>query len=301
MKRLLTFLLVVLTAAPAVSQVLETFPDILINRWDKQTESRWQHTVATTPTTPNYFHTLLDNRDQKPMIGTEPLSIHFETQRKEFDPSIPADGDIKAHLVNNTDSALRLVFRRWQTLPTDQWLSSVCFGDLCYISFVDSLPWSDNYPYFELPAKGETIFKLAVNAPAGSTDSLIAYIRFDILNTPEVDSVGYYLVAVAKEQNSIGSTSIDSRFSIRSIFPSPLVNGNSIKVKLMSPAHTGYSYTIYDNLGREVAFGSTRQQLNFGENTIEINELDGLVNGSYLLRIKSSNGASDAIPFQVIK
>lgn len=299
MKTILSFLLLAIFAMASTAQEVR-----IINRVDKQSDQRWKHEVSSSVTAAgaidNSTFVLFDKERnlQTPTGLTGAYSITFNEQNIEFTSG--TSGNIKGHLVNHTDSTLRLVFHRWQSLPNDEWNSSVCFGDACYIYFVDSLPWG-NIEYYEFPAKAEAEFKLTVYAPDGANDSMTAYIQIQAINTTSDDSIGFFLGAKAIPLESVGTSQIRPNFKIQSIYPSPLVSGSSIKVKLTSPQSAGYSYAIFDNLGREVAFGSTRHQLMIGENTVEISSLDGLLTGSYLLRIKFNGGGSDAIPFQVIR
>lgn len=301
MKSIYSFLLAVLFAATTFAQGVSV-PDYLINRVDAQNGERWQHSVnftigaSTAPSTP----VLLDKvrPAQKPAQQNNSFSISFPSQTIEFTGG--GVGNVKAHLINTTDSTIRLVFRRWQTLPNEEWNSSVCFGDACYIYFVDSLPWG-NIEFYEFPARAEAEFKLAVFAPEGANDSMSAYIRIQAINTTDDDSIGFFLVAKAIPLESISGSNTKTNFKIESVYPSPLVSGSSLKVKLSAPQNAGYTYAIFDNLGREVAYGSTRQHLLVGDNTVEITSLEGLVTGSYLLRVKFNGGGSDAIPFQVIR
>lgn len=307
MKTILSLLILAVFATASSAQMIfigeppTVTPDL--NRLDKQSEQRWQHEVSASVlargAVDNSTPVLLDkDRNlQTPASQDQSFSIHFTDQVIEFEGT---SGNIKAHLINNTDDTLHLVFRRRQLLPNDQWSSSVCFGDLCYLSFVDSLPWG-TIPYYEFLPKAEAEFKLAVYVPEGADDSMAAYITIQSINTASQDSVGFFLAAIAKPQSSVGTSDTKPNFKIQSIYPSPLVSGSSLKVKLTAPENAGYSYTVFDNLGREVAFGSTRHQLMIGDNTVEISSLDGLVTGSYLLRIKFNGGGSDAIPFQVIR
>jgi hypothetical protein len=306
MKTLLSLLLLAICVSGSFAQVMigtnETPTSILVNRLDSQTGQRWEHVVSSSigatgaTNTPVLFDK--ERNLQTPANHDESFSIHFPSQVIEFKSG--TIGNIKAHLVNNTDDTLHLVFRRWQSLPNESWNSSVCFGDLCYIYLVDSLPWS-TIPYYEFLPHAEAEFKLAVYAPKGADDSMGAYIRIQALNTPDQDTVGFFVAAKATPQSSVGQSDTKLNFKIQSIYPSPLVSGSALKVKLTAPENAGYSYTVFDNLGREVAFGSTRQQLLIGDNTVEISSLEGLVTGSYLLRIKFNGGGSDAIPFQVIR
>ena len=303
MKTILSLLLLAVFATASFAQVVTGTTDNsdkLINRLDNQSDQRWEHSVSFSIAAANNGPVLFDKERnlQTPTGLTGAYSITFNEQNIEFTSG--TSGNIKGHLVNHTDSTLRLVFHRWQSLPNDEWNSSVCFGDACYIYFVDSLPWG-NIEYYEFPAKAEAEFKLTVYAPDGANDSMTAYIQIQAINTTSDDSIGFFLGAKAIPLESVGTSQIRPNFKIQSIYPSPLVSGSSIKVKLTSPQSAGYSYAIFDNLGREVAFGSTRHQLMIGENTVEISSLDGLLTGSYLLRIKFNGGGSDAIPFQVIR
>jgi hypothetical protein len=306
MKTLLSLLLIAACATGSFAQVMvgTSAPDILINRLDKQSDERWEHEVSSSVlakgSIDNSTPVLFDKERnlQTPANHDESFSMHFTDQVIEFESG--NIGNIKAHLVNNTDDTLKLIFHRWQTLPNDSWNSSVCFGTLCYASWVDSLPWGINQ-YYAFPPRGEAEFKLTVYAPEDANDSMIAYIRIQAINTPNQDSVGFLLAAKAAPLESVGTSTPKLSFNIQSVYPSPLVSGSSLKVKLTAPDNAGYSYTIFDNLGREVAFGSTRHQLMVGENTVEISSLDGLLTGSYMLRMKFNGGGSDAIPFQVIR
>jgi hypothetical protein len=302
MKTILSFLLLAVCATASFAQEPVFDRYVLINRLDKQSDQRWEHSVSFTiaPTADNNTPVLFDKKRniQTPAQDIGAFSIHYGSTDTVFTGG--AVCNMSAHLYNNTDSILHLVFHRWQTLPNDTWFSSVCFGDACYLARVDSLPWGF-IEYYEFPPHSETIFKLALYAPEDANDSMDAYIRIQAINTKPDDTVGFFLSAKAVPQSSVGASNAKTSFKIQSVYPSPLVSGSPLKVKLTAPDNAGYSYTIFDNLGREVAFGSTRHQLMIGENTVEISSLDGLVTGSYLLRVKFGGGGSDAIPFQVIR
>lgn len=306
MKTILLFLLLAVFATASFAQEPILDMDVRINRFDKQDGQRWQHEISSSVTAVSSIRNngmILFDKERPVQTSANhgaTFSFTFTTDQSiTFTPGQPGNS-IKAHLVNHTDSTLKLVFRRWQTLPNSSWFTNVCFGDLCYIDFVDSLPWG-SIEYYEFPAKAEAEFKLLINAPEGANDSMSAYIRIQAINTTDEDSVGFFLVAKAKPLESVGASNAKTSFKIQSVYPSPLVSGSSLRVKLTSPESAGYSYMVFDNLGREAAFGSTRQQLMIGENTVEITSLDGLVTGSYLLRVKFNGGSSDAIPFQVIR
>lgn len=306
MKKALLSLLLAVFATASFAQNPISDEDVIVNRLDKQGDQRWKHEISTSVaavslSNDNGIVSLDTERPlQTPANHGATFSFTFTTNQSiTFTPGQPGNS-IKAHLVNHTDSTLKLVFRRWQTLPNDSWFTNVCFGDLCYIHFVDSLPWG-SIEYYEFPGNSEAEFKLLINAPEDANDSMSAYIRIQAINTTDEDSVGFFLSAKAMPQSSVGTSNVKTTFKIQSVYPSPLVSGSSLKVKLTAPENAGYSYAIFDNLGREAAFGLSSHELMTGENTVEITSLDGLVTGSYLLRVKFNGGGTDAIPFQVIR
>jgi hypothetical protein len=209
-------------------------------------------------------------------------------------------GAIEGTIKNLTHDQLNIVFRRWQFLPNANWSTTVCL-DQCYADFVDSLPWGIT-EYSPIPPDGSIPFILHFYSPDNSTDSATAYIRLAAAGSTEDDTVGMWFKGVASLPSAVHHSNASANgYKISSVYPSPLISGSSIKAKIYSPQSTTYSYSIFDAVGREVAYGSTRHRLLIGDNTIEITSLEGLTAGNYILRFNFQGGGSDAYPFQVIK
>ena len=136
---------------------------------------------------------------------------------------------------------------------------------------------------------------LPVFASAQTTGRLINRIDRQNGSTPKGVLNGQDAVQDNKPKQAVTNPKIVA------IYPTPLVQGSSIKVKVSSPRESNLSYSIYDALGRVVALGVTRQHIGIGDNTVSISTLDGLVNGSYLLKLNFGDGSSDTHFFQVLR
>ena len=135
-------------------------------------------------------------------------------------------------------------------------------------------------------------------------DSVVDYIRFTALSGDPGDTVSFILKGVINMPEGVSdqqNKSLSSHPKIKAVYPSPLVSGNEIKVKISSPRENSLSYSIYDGIGRVVALGVPRQRLNLGDNTIGINSLEGLTAGSYMLKLSFGDGSSDTYFFQVMR
>jgi hypothetical protein len=115
------------------------------------------------------------------------------------------------------------------------------------------------------------------------------------------DTIGLWVSAVYRGEASVATDNQVKRSTIRSIYPSPLLSGNSINVSVESLREASYRYSIYDPFGREVAFGTSQRRLFSGTNQFNISSLEGLNSGSYLLKLSFSDGTSDAYPFTVLR
>ena len=243
--------------------------------------------------------------------GTTPL-LHQPTPQSESSFSITmTDGNtlsfksgtlgvLMGTIHNLTLAPVRIKFIRSHLRLSPFWTSSICFGANCYAPKTDSI---DDDAAYEVPPNGDPgEFRLNIECPAKASDSSIDYIRFIAVGT--TDTMTLILIAKATPQagvNDLQPKQLGANPKITSIYPSPLVQGSSIKVKVTSPRESSISYSIFDNVGREVGLGATRQHIGLGDNTIEIRSLDGLANGSYMLKLKFSDGSSDTHFFQVLK
>jgi hypothetical protein len=140
--------------------------------------------------------------------------------------------------------------------------------------------------------------------PANPTvsDSIVDYVKFvassgDPADTLGVMFVGTYAYSGVEQGKAVGADPA----KIVSIYPSPLISGNSVHAKVASPREMNFSYSIIDALGREVGFGMSHQRLLQGDNTLEISELTGLLNGSYTLKFSFGDGSMDSHLFQIMR
>jgi hypothetical protein len=279
MKTTIVILLFCLTALQAAAQTMVSNGQHLINRADNQ---------------------LGKTSGLKIIVDRQSVDRSFDVNVEEKRIEFTAGDYVSFHgmMENKSSEVLQMNFYRHQVLPSDEWSSSVCFGIMCYMQSVDSLP---PHSYYEFQPGEKSEFKVALTSAPNKTDSIVIYLKIAAMNTTEGDTIGFWLVGVAQGDQSVGaSTANDAR--ILSVYPSPMMTGSSIRASVRVPEYTGYSYSIFDINGREVAFGNSGHQLLPGENTIEIGELDGLASGSYLLRMKFGNTyGSDAVSFSVIR
>jgi len=135
------------------------------------------------------------------------------------------------------------------------------------------------------------------------SDTLIDYVKLTALTGDPGDTVSFSVKTVFTPQLSVQTEQRQniSGPSITAIYPSPLVQGNSLKVRVFSPRDCSFSYLIYDAISRVVGFGVTRQHINLGDNTIDISSLEGLSNGGYMLKLNFGDGSSDSHFFQVVR
>lgn len=285
MKTFVTFIVLLAIASSGFAQ-----DRTLINRVDRQTgepAARIHHQVTSVPASGQQksFSILMD----------EP---RIEVGKMDYQ-------SIHGTLTNLSSDSVRLVFVRNQDrenvidiLDSPGWSTGICFGNLCYLNSVSSIPPEQA---FVLEPGGTTEFKLAVSTNLKEDDSINVHVLLtDVSGTPD-DTIGLWMTAVYRADASVAAGRQVKRSTIRSIYPSPLLNGSSINVSVESAREASYRYSIYDPFGREVAFGTSQRRLASGINQFHISSLEGLNSGSYLLKLSFSDGSSDAYPFTVIR
>ncbi len=210
-------------------------------------------------------------------------------------------GDVTYQIIqikNNTDSTIILnVYRTHHHLPV-QWTSSICSPITCYPAGRDTLP-----EFVFAPGATAVEYILNIYCPAFTfADSIVDELVF-VAQTGNVnDSVhGTYVGAVTPLQGVEPNKTISIQSKILSVYPSPLIDGNAIRVKINSPREQSFTYSIIDEIGKEVAFGSTHQRLTVGDNTCQIGELNGLAKGNYILKFTFADGTADTRMFQIAR
>lgn len=291
MKKLL---IIILLLVPVLVSAQE---HVLINRIDDQTGVLIQKTMGEMEKTGDRYTLLIQSSPQ----SGKSFNIVMGNTVINFDPGVttPLSGGIS----NLTIQPVQIIFHRTHLhLPSSDWTSSVCFGVNCFAPFVDSI--SPSSAYILDPANHGTFVMNFNSQDVSHVDSIVDYIRFTALSGDPGDTLSFILKAITNQQNLVLDQQPKvflSHPKIKSVYPSPLVSGNQIKVKVTSPRENSLSYSIYDGIGRTVALGVTKQRLIIGDNTIGINSLDGLTNGSYMLKLSFGDGSSDTYFFQVMK
>ncbi len=291
MKKLL---IIILLLVPVLVSAQE---HVLINRIDDQTGVLIQKAMGEMEKTGDRYTLLIQSSPQ----SGKSFNIVMGNTVINFDPGVttPLSGGIS----NLTIQPVQIIFHRTHLhLPSSDWTSSVCFGVNCFAPFVDSI--SPSSAYILDPANHGTFVMNFNSQDVSHVDSIVDYIRFTALSGDPGDTLSFILKAITNQQNLVLDQQPKvflSHPKIKSVYPSPLLSGNQINVKVASPRENSLSYSIYDGIGRTVALGVTKQHLIIGDNTIGINSLDGLTNGSYMLKLSFGDGSSDTYFFQVMK
>jgi hypothetical protein len=211
--------------------------------------------------------------------------------------------EIQGTLTNFTDKSVKIIFERTHLKVDTNLSAGICDLCNCYANSKDSLTVAQSCSV----APGLSVQKISYSPVAiaenlTAADTLIDYIKWTALSGDPGDTISFTIKTIFMPQAAVKSKPLQNASpSITALYPSPLVQGNSLKVKISSPRDYSFSYSIYDAVGRAVGFGVTRQHLNLGDNTIEINSLEGLSNGGYMLKLNFGDGSSDSHFFQVLR
>jgi hypothetical protein len=280
MKNLYAFISLLLIPALSIAQTGR-----LINRIDKQIASSITRNSVILPTTPE---------------ANKSFSISFPSQTITLSNDGVGPISLIGTITVNGSAPVNINFHRTHVHLPDGWLSSVCFGSSCYSTTTDSLPVA--YAFAPNVA-GSFTLDFYCPKTATQTDSIVDYIKLDVQDGDPGDTMSFFLTGILTVESAVldQQNTLPGSPKITAIYPSPLVQGNAIRVKVTSPRESNLSYSIYDALGRVVALGVTRQRVGLGDNTISIGSLDGLGNGSYLLKFNFGDGSSDSHFFQILR
>jgi hypothetical protein len=288
MKKLIIALLLI------VPTLLSAQTRVLINRVDGQTGARITHETT-----------------QFVISDGHPLLFQPQSSEKSFkvvlsDSSITGYSgqapELSAVVTNNTTHPLNMVFERTHLRIDSNVTSGICLCN-CYADFLDTLPESSSCSLgVSTPGWNFLFHPHCPNAISGQ-DSVVDYIKLRALTGDPGDTVSFILKGVFLPQdNAVAQSNQGSSGpKIVAVYPSPLVQGSTIKVRISSPRESTLSYSIYDGVGRVIGLGATRQHINLGDNTISINSLDGLSSGSYMLKLNFGDGSTDTHFFQVMR
>ena len=293
MKKLIVIVLLLVPVFMTVVSV-RAQNHILINRTDKQTGVLIQQELVS-PVDRNIFFM------ESALQAAKSFGIILEANSFTFPKT--ADAVINGDLSNRTKDTIKLIFERTHVRVPNNWSSSICLG-LCFATFVDTLPQGSAYDLYTGFGTKQFQFHVLPDPNATVSDSLIDYVKLIALTGNPADTLSFLMKGILIPESGVTDQqpkNLTSGPKITAIYPSPLISGDVIKVKISSPRESNISYSIYDGIGRVVALGSTRQHIGLGDNTIKISALDGLANGSYMLKLSFSDGSSDTHFFQIMK
>jgi hypothetical protein len=204
------------------------------------------------------------------------IELSLDEHRVEF--SSNKGGDVSGRIYNKTNDELKIVFRRWQTLPKD-WTTTVCL-DVCYADFVDSLPWG--------PIENSTIepnsftpFIIHFYPSANSNDSGVVYVRISVVASSEDDTLGVLVVGKSNAPNAVKTGDVAIMNSI-SNYPNPAALSTTFTYSLTERSLV--TLGVYDVMGREVANIVTNEMQDKGSYESDF-DVSKLATGSYIYKM----------------
>ncbi len=208
------------------------------------------------------------------------LAQSIELSLAEHHAEFPSNkgGDVSGRIYNKTNDPLKIVFRRWQTLPQD-WTSTVCL-DVCYADFVDSLPWG-TIEYSTIEANSFVPFIIHFYPSANSNDSASAYVKISVVGSGEEDTLGVW---VTGKSNAVGAVKTND-FALNNTianYPNPAVSTTTFKYSLTERSLVTLS--VYDVMGREVASIVTNEMQDKGTYESDL-DVSKLATGSYIYKM----------------
>ena len=291
MKKLLVFALPLLVPVLANAQ-----SGRLINRIDRQTG-----TSITLINADGSF----DSRT-KPLLRMEPQkakSFRVVLQDSSITGIYGESPEISATIISSSLSVVKMIFERTHLRIDTNMSAGICLCS-CYADFLDTLPASGACDLGGITQPWTFLFHPHCVNKISQTDSIVDYVKLTALTGDPGDTVSFIVKGVFKPASGVADNQpkpVSSNPKITAIYPTPLIQGNSIKVKVLSPLESSLSYSIFDAVGRVIALGVTRQHIALGDNTVTIGSLDGLLNGSYLLKLSFADGSSATHFFQVMR
>jgi hypothetical protein len=209
-------------------------------------------------------------------VFAQSIELSLEENRVEFLST--KGGEIKDTIFNKTNDELKIVFRRWQTLPQG-WTSTVCL-DVCYADFVDSLPWG-TIEYSTIPPNGSTPFIVHFYPSANSNDSGVAYVKISVMGSGEEDTVGVWVTGKSSAPNAVKTSEVAADNTV-SLYPNPANNITTFSYSLTERSLVTLS--VYDVMGHEVASIVSNEMQDKG--TYESNlDVSKLATGSYIYKM----------------
>ncbi len=293
MKKLLVFVLM-LSPVLLNAQTTEVIATgRLINRIDQQSASFITHETR--------IETAV-SQNKSSFLHGNPKSFKFTLQDSVVTGPQGGAPELAGFISNATKQQINVIFERTHLRIDSNLASSICLCS-CYSDLLDTLPATSACSLDVGIPSWNFLFHPHTNNAILQTDTISDYIKLTALSGDPSDTISFIVEGILTPVDGVQDQKTQSLSNprITAIYPSPLVQGSAIKVKVSSPRESNLSYSIYDGIGRVVALGVTRQHIVLGDNTISIGSLDGLGNGSYMLKFNFTDGTSDTHFFQVIR
>jgi len=205
-------------------------------------------------------------------------------QMTKYEPLGTTDIDIEFEVVNISPFTQTIFeVRTIENLPTD-WSSSMCFGDLCFAPFIDSVATT---PDFQTPAvePGDTL-KTSIHVYPDQVNIGTGNIQIEVgtFRNPDIRYVLDF-TATTDPAVSVNEGNLINTYYLSQNFPNPFNPSTSIEYYVGEPGLV--QLKVYNVLGVEVASPVNEQQ-NAGNYTIGFDAAK-LSSGVYFYSLSVNN------------
>jgi len=205
-------------------------------------------------------------------------------QMTKYEPLGTTDIDIEFEVVNISPFTQTIFeVRTIENLPTD-WSSSMCFGDLCFAPFIDSVATT---PDFQTPAvePGDTL-KTSIHVYPDQVNIGTGYIQIEVgtFRNPDIRYVLDF-TATTDPAVSVNEGNLINTYYLSQNFPNPFNPSTSIEYYVGEPGLV--QLKVYNVLGVEVA-SIVNEQQNAGNYTVGF-DAARLSSGVYFYSLSVNN------------
>ena len=205
-------------------------------------------------------------------------------QMTKYEPLGTTDIDIEFEVVNISPFTQTIFeVRTIENLPTD-WSSSMCFGDLCFAPFIDSVATT---PDFQTPAvePGDTL-KTSIHVYPDQVNIGTGYIQIEVgtFRNPDIRYVLDF-TATTDPAVSVNEGNLINTYYLSQNFPNPFNPSTRIEYNVGEPGLV--QLKVYNVLGVEVA-SIVNEQQNAGNYTIGF-DAARLSSGVYFYSLSVNN------------
>ena len=216
-------------------------------------------------------------------------SQDFTFQRLDPNVTLPIGSpdtviQIRAIVTNNTSNTYNFRFARIENTMASGWSTSMCY-DLCYASFIDTIPPPPSPAYNLAPNQVDTNFYIDFDCHGNGFGTAI--VRMYVEGNPGNYSQDTFIVEIG----AIGIQNISSiadDYDLKQNYPNPF-NPSTI-ITFSIPKKENVNLIVYDVLGNEVAGLLKNETLNMGSYSYEFNaDKYNLSSGVYFYKLSTSD------------